>query len=85
MIRISALGQRCFVLRLFWKDGRRRLDLSICINHADVTAAFVIVATANVKKYFFCVYFFPCFAGVSSGCGCVGLSETAAVQSEFAV
>lgn len=58
VIRISALGQRCVVLRLFWKDGRRRPDLPICINHADVTAAFVIVATANVKKKIFvCIFF----------------------------
>lgn len=50
MIRISALGQRCVVLRLFWKDGWRRSDLPLCINRAAVTAGFAIAVAVNVKK-----------------------------------
>lgn len=66
VIRISALGQRCVVLRLFWKDGWRRSDLPVCINCAAVTAGFVIAVAVNVKKKNLkkCI-FFPCLAGVT--------------------
>lgn len=50
VIRISALGQRCVVLRLFWKDEWRRSDLPLCINRAAVTAGFVIAVAVHVKK-----------------------------------
>lgn len=58
MIRISALGQRCVVLRLFWKDGWRRSDLPLCINRAAVTAGFAIAVAVNVKKNTLKCYFF---------------------------
>lgn len=50
VIRISARGQRCVVLRLFWKDGWRRSGLPLCINRAAVAAGFVIAVAGNVKK-----------------------------------
>lgn len=57
-IRISAIGQRYVALRLFWKDGCRRPDLPVCINHADVASGFCYCAYSKCQKIKKCIFIF---------------------------